>query len=120
MRAPAHWRWAQRRSSVVIANSASSAIASSVRARQQGSAVLLTGEAGVGKSRLVRELATMSAGTGAVILEGRCVAIGSEPLRCAALLELLRASAPAQSDADRSDPAKPSTAGPVGSGRGLH
>ena len=61
----------------------------------RGSAVLLTGEAGVGKSSLARQLVGAAAGMGARVLEGRCVAIGSEPLRCAALLELLRTAAAA-------------------------
>jgi DNA-binding CsgD family transcriptional regulator len=58
----------------------------------RGSAVLVTGEAGIGKSRLSREIVAEAAGRGWSTVEGRCVAVGSEPLRRAALLDILRAS----------------------------
>jgi DNA-binding CsgD family transcriptional regulator/tetratricopeptide (TPR) repeat protein len=58
----------------------------------RGSAVAVVGEAGIGKSRLVRE-ARARTGAGATVLEGRCVALGGEPLRHAALLDLLRGAA---------------------------
>ena len=60
----------------------------------RGSAVLVTGEAGIGKSRLVRELADSAVDRGWEVVEGRCVAVGAEPLRRAALLEILRSVAP--------------------------
>jgi len=57
----------------------------------RGSAVLVTGEAGIGKSRLAREAVGVGAERGWATVEGRCVAVGSEPLRRAALLDILRA-----------------------------
>jgi predicted ATPase/DNA-binding CsgD family transcriptional regulator len=59
-------------------------------ANGRGSAVLVTGEAGIGKSRLTRELAADARDRGWAIAEGRCVAVGGEPMRRAALLDLLR------------------------------
>ena len=63
----------------------------------RGSAALVTGEAGIGKSRLVREIAAEAAERGWDVVEGRCVAVGEEPLRRAALAELLRAGSAATS-----------------------
>jgi DNA-binding CsgD family transcriptional regulator/tetratricopeptide (TPR) repeat protein len=56
-----------------------------------GGAVLVTGEAGVGKSRLVLELMHHASAT-ATTLTGHCVAVGGEPLRHAALVDVVRAS----------------------------
>src|SRR5688500_819435 len=58
----------------------------------RGGAVLLTGEAGVGKSRLAHEVLADAAQRGWRTVEGRCVAVGSRPLRRAALLDLLRSA----------------------------
>ena len=58
----------------------------------RGGAVLVTGEAGVGKSRLVRQAVVEATGIGATVVEGRCVAVGGEPLRHAALAEAVRSA----------------------------
>ena len=58
----------------------------------RGGAVLVTGEAGVGKSRLAREVAADAADRGFRVLEGRSIAVGARPLRRAALVDLLRES----------------------------
>ena len=50
------------------------------------------GDAGGGKTRLVTELATEARAAGTTVLMGGCVALGDEPLRHAALIELLRAA----------------------------
>ncbi|HEV7759463.1 MAG TPA: BREX system ATP-binding domain-containing protein, partial [Acidimicrobiales bacterium] len=59
----------------------------------RGAAVLVTGEAGIGKSRLAREMSAQATDRGWRVVEGRCVAVGSEPLRRAALLDMLRSPA---------------------------
>jgi DNA-binding NarL/FixJ family response regulator/tetratricopeptide (TPR) repeat protein len=59
----------------------------------RGTAVLVTGEAGIGKSRLAREMSAQATDRGWSVVEGRCVAVGSEPLRRAALLDMLRSPA---------------------------
>src|SRR3954452_16617354 len=43
----------------------------------QGGAIAVVGPAGVGKSRLARETATIAAGAGATVLSGRAVATGA-------------------------------------------
>ena len=60
--------------------------------RGRGGALAIVGEAGIGKSRLVRDV-TAGAGT---VHEGRCIALGGEPLRHAALVDLLRSAGPAE------------------------
>jgi AAA ATPase domain len=59
----------------------------------QGGCAVITGEAGIGKSRLIRELATMAAGRQVPVVMGRAVpASASAPYRpvTEALLQLLR------------------------------
>jgi AAA ATPase-like protein len=61
--------------------------------RGQGRCVFLTGEAGIGKSRLAREVAVQAAGAGAAVVVGRGVPTGaSAPYRplTEALLQALR------------------------------
>ncbi|MEU4218544.1 AAA family ATPase [Actinoplanes sp. NPDC026623] len=69
------------------------------RAAGGGSAVaLLGGEAGVGKSRLVRELTGTATSLGVRVLSGGCAELGSAGLALAPLVDVLRAvarSAPA-------------------------
>ncbi|MBO3749803.1 AAA family ATPase [Streptosporangiaceae bacterium NEAU-GS5] len=52
--------------------------------------VMVGGEAGVGKSRLVEEAARVAAESGARILSGRCVEVGSEGLPLTPIVEALR------------------------------
>ncbi|MFI0167071.1 AAA family ATPase [Streptomyces sp. NPDC017095] len=62
-------------------------------------ALLLGGEAGVGKTRLVEEFATAAAGRGAVVAVGGCVEIGADGLPFApfsAALRALRDALPAE------------------------
>jgi len=54
------------------------------------SAVMVGGEAGVGKSRLVRELSERSRGTGARVLTGGCLELGAESLPFAPFTAVLR------------------------------
>jgi DNA-binding CsgD family transcriptional regulator len=61
-------------------------------AQGDGGAVLVRGDAGAGKSRLVDALLADSTRAGTTVLAGGCVAIGGEPLRHAALIELMRAA----------------------------
>ena len=51
------------------------------------------GEAGVGKTRLVSELAAQAAGAGVLVLTGQCVELGAEGLPLAPLVDALRALA---------------------------
>jgi DNA-binding CsgD family transcriptional regulator/tetratricopeptide (TPR) repeat protein len=59
------------------------------QARQPAFA-LIGGEAGVGKTRLVRELAGQAAGAGFLVLTGQCVELGAEGLPLAPLVDALR------------------------------
>jgi DNA-binding CsgD family transcriptional regulator len=60
-------------------------------ARQGGpSAVLLGGEAGVGKSRLVSEFAQAAAGAGACVLTGGCLELGTDGLPFAPFTAIIR------------------------------
>ena len=52
---------------------------------------LVGGEAGVGKTRLVRELSGQAAGAGFLVLTGQCVELGAEGLPLAPLVDALRA-----------------------------
>jgi DNA-binding CsgD family transcriptional regulator/tetratricopeptide (TPR) repeat protein len=51
---------------------------------------LVGGEAGVGKTRLTRELAEIAAGQGFCVLTGQCVELGGEGLPLAPLVDALR------------------------------
>jgi DNA-binding CsgD family transcriptional regulator/tetratricopeptide (TPR) repeat protein len=71
------------------------------RARDgQPALVLLAGEAGVGKTRFVREVATAAGVSGAAVLEGGCVQVGTEGLPYGPLIEALRILAYDLSPAD--------------------
>ncbi|GAA0974526.1 LuxR family transcriptional regulator [Acrocarpospora macrocephala] len=65
--------------------------------------VLVGGEAGVGKSRLIQEAARVAEAAGVRVLTGRCVELGPEGLPLAPLAEALRAltrsASPGQLDA---------------------
>jgi len=52
--------------------------------------VLIFGEAGVGKTRLVSELAARASGAGFLVLTGQCVELGAEGLPLAPLVDALR------------------------------
>ncbi|MEU4242442.1 AAA family ATPase [Actinoplanes sp. NPDC026619] len=52
--------------------------------------VLLGGEAGVGKSRLLREFAAQAAAAGATVLSGSCIDLGTGDLPYAPLIEAFR------------------------------
>ena len=54
---------------------------------------IVAGEAGVGKTRLVAELAGHAAGAGFTVLTGHCVELGAEGLPLAPLIDALRALA---------------------------
>ena len=64
-------------------------LVSSAREGRGGSAVV-GGEAGIGKSRLVADVMRHAVADGMTVLEGRCIALGDEPMRHAALVDLLR------------------------------
>ena len=70
---------------------------------QQGEAsvVLVRGEAGVGKTRLLREAARRAEEAGAQVLWGECLPIGNGELPYAALVGALRPLARSMDDADR-------------------
>jgi DNA-binding CsgD family transcriptional regulator len=51
---------------------------------------IVAGEAGVGKTRLVTELAVSAAGSGFTVLVGHCVELGAEGLPLAPLIDALR------------------------------
>src|SRR3984885_2679934 len=59
------------------------------RAKDTGFAVI-SGEAGVGKTRLVRELTDRAAEAGFLVLTGQCVELGAEGLPLAPLVDALR------------------------------
>jgi tetratricopeptide (TPR) repeat protein len=58
--------------------------------RGSPSAVMVGGEAGVGKSRLVREFAERSRGAGARVLMGGCLELGADGLPFAPFISVLR------------------------------
>ncbi len=55
-----------------------------------GGAVLVAGEAGIGKSRLVAELETRAAATGAAVLVGECIEVADGELAFAPIVAALR------------------------------
>ncbi|MDQ1540357.1 MAG: hypothetical protein QOH29_1083, partial [Actinomycetota bacterium] len=61
---------------------------------------LIGGEAGVGKTRFVEELASRATEAGFLVLVGRCVEIGAEGLPLAPLVDALRALARERSPED--------------------
>ena len=56
----------------------------------QSSAILVAGEAGVGKTRLVSELAELARAEGAEVLQGGCILLGEGALPYAPVVEALR------------------------------
>lgn len=68
------------------------AIADGLRAARDGTAttILLAGEAGVGKSRLVAEAMRLADGSGMQVLRGACVNIGSAGVPYGPIVEALR------------------------------
>src|SRR3990172_10686387 len=52
--------------------------------------VLVAGEAGVGKTRFVHEVATRATASGARVLEGGCVQVGTDGLPFGPFIEALR------------------------------
>src|SRR5262249_26854401 len=61
-----------------------------VSGRGHPSAVMVGGEAGVGKSRLVREFAGRSRGAGARVLTGGCLELGADSLPFTPFTAVLR------------------------------
>jgi len=59
-------------------------------ARGHPSAVMVGGEAGVGKSRLVNEVAQRARGTGTRVLTGGCLELGADSLPFAPFTSVLR------------------------------
>jgi DNA-binding CsgD family transcriptional regulator len=79
----------------------------------EGGAVLLSGEAGVGKSRVVAELGTRARASGALVLVGECVEIGGAELSYAPVVGALRAVVRDRSERDLAKligPARPELA----------
>jgi len=80
------------------------------RARSGDAAfALIGGEAGVGKTRLVDELAAQASDAGFMVLVGHCIELGAEGLPLAPLVDALRAlarSAPADELAELLGPAR--------------
>ena len=82
----------------------------------RGCSILITGEAGIGKTRLVEELETRARSAGAVVLKGRCLDLmGSavpylafaealHPLGCSSLTEGTAHSQPTAPVTDRAQP----------------
>jgi predicted ATPase len=66
------------------------ALLSQAQAREPAFA-LVGGEAGVGKTRLVREFSAQAAEAGFLVLTGQCVELGAEGLPLAPLVDALRA-----------------------------
>ena len=68
-------------------------LAAPVRRAQGGepAVALIGGEAGVGKTRLVGELAALGSAAGFCVLTGQCIELGAEGLPLAPLVDALRA-----------------------------
>ena len=58
--------------------------------RGRSTTTLIAGEAGVGKTRLVSELATLARATGSLVLIGGCIVLGDGPLPFAPVTEAIR------------------------------
>jgi predicted ATPase len=74
----------------------------SAAAAGRGSTVLITGEAGIGKTRLVSELAARARSTGATVLVGRCIDLLGTALPYLPVAEALRPLGDAAGAAGRS------------------
>jgi hypothetical protein len=83
---------------------------------KRGGAVLVIGEAGVGKSRLVHHVMDEACAGGATVVEAHCVAIGGEPLRHAAGEGPARRTGRHGPD-DPKGPLEPNVAGSTGMAR---
>ncbi len=69
----------------------------------RGLAVLVAGEAGIGKTRLVAELAAVARDDGALVLSGRCIDLIGPGVPYFALLEALRSAPDAGTEGDLRD-----------------
>ncbi len=80
-------------SPILIGRSRELALLQEIRrqtAEGQGRVVLIGGDAGIGKSRLVEELAELAVGDGWTVALGSCVEVGSAGLAYGPLVEVLR------------------------------
>jgi hypothetical protein len=72
---------------------------------------IVAGEAGVGKTRLVTELAGQAADSGFTVLAGHCVELGAEGLPLAPLIDALRTLARTTARAELADVLGPARRG---------
>ena len=79
----------------------------------RGEVVLVSGEAGVGKSRFIGELTARSVAAGAQVLAGWCVENGDQILPLAPIIDVLRASALALATDDPDEAVERAAAGPI-------
>ncbi len=86
------------------------ALCDRARAGQPGFAIV-AGEAGVGKTRLVTELAARADGSGFTVLTGHCVELGAEGLPLAPLIDALRTLARTTSRAELAEVLGPARRG---------
>ncbi|HEX5297182.1 MAG TPA: AAA family ATPase [Streptosporangiaceae bacterium] len=86
------------------------ALCDRARAGEPGFAIV-AGEAGVGKTRLVSELAGRADGSGFTVLTGHCVELGAEGLPLAPLIDALRALARTMSRGDLAEVLGPARRG---------
>ncbi|HYN97963.1 MAG TPA: ATP-binding protein, partial [Pilimelia sp.] len=96
---------AHARSAVLVGRDADLALLRDAFKRARGeepAVVLIGGEAGVGKTRLVEDFCRYAVGEGARVLTGHCLELGEERLQfapfAAALSEVLRRDGPAAFD----------------------